>query len=246
MKSTRYVLTFACRAVCAGAALIFLTTGPRHALAQRIDHSQGFADHSDLVAVGNAFFTQGLAFVTDDKTNQLGAIWSREAIKIHKFTCDFTLNMGNLEGTPGEGMTFCIQSNGNGVTGDGAGELGYGGADGLLHSVCVKFDIFDNQGEGNDSTGLFTGGVAPTVPAIDLTHSGIDLYGRNINVHMVYHKRTLTVTLTDSKSGARAVQTYPIDIPATVGSKRAFVGFTGSTSAAHVGELLYEWFFVGK
>ena len=39
--------------------------------------------------------------------------------------------------------------------------------------MAVKFDLYSNQGEGNDSTGLFTDGAAPTnVGSINLSSTG--------------------------------------------------------------------------
>ena len=42
--------------------------------------------------------------------------------------------------------------------------------------MAVKFDLYDNAGEGADSTGFYTDGAAPMMPAMDLTPSGVDLH----------------------------------------------------------------------
>ncbi len=45
----------------------------------------------------------------------------------------------------------------------------------IANSVAVKFDFFSNAGEGTDSTGLYTNGASPTIPAVDMTSSGVIL-----------------------------------------------------------------------
>jgi hypothetical protein len=47
------------------------------------------------------------------------------------------------------------------------------GTGGIPNSVGIKFDLYNNQGEGVDSTGLYTDGAAPTnVGSIDLNGNG--------------------------------------------------------------------------
>ena len=47
---------------------------------------------------------------------------------------------------------------------------------------------------------------------------------------MSYSGTTLSVTITDTDTGASATQSYQVDIPGTVGGPNAYVGFTGSTN----------------
>jgi hypothetical protein len=46
---------------------------------------------------------------------------------------------------------------------------------GIGSSVAVKFDLYNNAGEGNNSTGLYTDGTSPTTPATTLG-SGVNLH----------------------------------------------------------------------
>ena len=64
---------------------------------------------------------------------------------------------------------------------------------GIPNSVAVKFDLFSNNGEGNDSTGLYTDGAAPTnAGSINLTSTGINLHsGDPFDVMMVMPMRRL-------------------------------------------------------
>jgi hypothetical protein len=96
----------------------------------------------------------------------------------------------------------------------------------------VKFDIYDNAGEGWNSTGIYTDGEVPTVPFLNLSPSGIILTsGRVIDVHMVYDGTTLSMTVTDPSTSpvVKFTASFPIDIPAHTGGPTGWVGFTGST-----------------
>src|SRR5262249_25744639 len=139
-----------------------------------IDHSTGFANPNDLTANGSATFTSGVARLTDGGGTEAGTFFSDQKTDIRSFTTTFTFRQH--DGTApnmADGMTFIIQSNSPTALGPSGGGLGYGpdtpgGAGGIPHSIAVKFDLFSNQGEGNDSTGLYIDGASPTVPAIDM------------------------------------------------------------------------------
>ena len=61
------------------------------------------------------------------------------------------------------------------------------GTGGIPNSVAVKFDLYDNFGEGIDSTGLYVNGASPTIPFVDMTGTGIDLHSGDLfDVHMIY------------------------------------------------------------
>ena len=123
--------------------------------------------------------------------------------------------------------------------GDGGGDLGYGG---IGNSVAIKFDYYNNAGEGDDSTGLFTDGADPYVPAIDLTGTGVNISsGDPMNVTMNYNGSTLNVTITDLDTFASASQSYSVNIPSIVGSPTAYVGFTGGTGGLTSIPAILNW-----
>ena len=127
-----------------------------------------------------------------------------------------------------DGFTFTIQGNNPNALGFGGGDLGYGG---IGNSVAIKFDYYNNAGEGTDSTGLYTDGAHPMVPAIDLSGTGVNISSGDVmNVTMSYNGSTLNVTIADTFTGASASQSYAVNIPAVVGSAKAYVGFTGGTA----------------
>lgn len=76
-----------------------------------------------------------------------------------------------------DGFTFTIQNTSPYALGGSQAGLGYVG---IHHSLAVKFDLLNNAGEGPNSVGVFTAGNILTVPAIDLTGSGIDLHSGHI------------------------------------------------------------------
>src|SRR5438034_779276 len=143
-------------------------------------------------------------------------------------------------------MTFTIQNAGLNAVGPPGGSLGYGwNGSGVTRSVAVKFDLSDNAGEGPNSTGIYTNAASPTVPAIDLTPSGIDLHsGDTMGVHMTYQGTTLTMTITDNVVNKTFTTSWTIDIPGTVGGNMAYLGFTGGTGGQTASQKIESWTFV--
>ena len=81
--------------------------------------------------------------------------------------------------------------------------------------MAVKFDLFSNAGEGPNSTCLYTDGAVPTVPAVNLTPTGINLHsGDTFNAAFTYNGTTLTVVITDTVTNISAAQTYTVEYPA--------------------------------
>jgi lectin family protein/legume-like lectin family protein/fibronectin type III domain protein len=226
-----------------------------------VDHSAGFASHDDLK--GNAspvptrvIFTQNLARLTTGGFGQAGSVFSTGRVDITSFTNTFTFQIcvttpSCATSPPGEGITFTIQGNAPTALGSsGAGSLGYSG---LNNSVAVKFDLFNNQGETDNSTGLFTDGHSPTLPSpgsgdvnVPIDKTVLDFKSQDpFTVSMTYDASTLTlnVTITDAVTGNAASQSYTVDIPSAVGSNLAYVGFTGSTSNVTARQDAQTWTF---
>ena len=63
-----------------------------------------------------------------------------------------------------------------------------------------------------------------------MTASGVNLHsGDLLHAHITYDGTTLTLTLTDTITGASFTASQAINIPATVGGNTAYVGFTAGT-----------------
>jgi hypothetical protein len=215
-----------------------------------LNFSAGFANAgSQLTYNGIAKVNGSNLELTDGGTFEAASTFSTSAVDVTKFNTQFSFQLSAGANTA-DGFTFCIQSVGNTALGPAGGGLGYGpdhtgGTGGINHSVAIKFDLFNNQGEGNDSTGLYTDGAAPTnVGSIDLSGTGIDLHsGDVINVTMTYDGTTLAVTETDPTVNKSASQSYTINIPGTVGSNAAFVGFTAGTGGETAVQNIQTWTF---
>ena len=217
-----------------------------------INFSNGFASIAGLTLNGSAVNTaDGRLELTTAAVGQAGSFFYNSRVNVQSFSTDFTFQ---LAGTApiAEGITFTIQTNAPTALGPSGGGLGYGaqqpnGAPGIPGSVAVKFDVNDNVGEGSDSTGVYSNGASPTVPATDLTASGIVLSsGDTISAHLVYDGTWLYLTLRDTVSGAVFVNRWKINIPQTIGANTAFVGFTGSTGTLVATQKILTWTFAAQ
>ena len=119
------------------------------------------------------------------------------------------------------------------------GALAFGGH---TQRAWRQVRFVQQRGRGTDSTGLYIEWPSPTVPAIDLTSTGINLHSGDIfNAQLTYNGATLTVVITDTVTNATATQTYTVNIPAIVGGPTAYVGFTGGSGGATAIQQILNW-----
>ena len=209
-----------------------------------INYGAGFTT-SGLTLNGTSAINGTRLTLTNGGGNQAASAFFTTPINVQNFTTDFNFQLTN----PGaDGMTFTIQGIGPTAIGPSGGGLGYGpdtpgGAAGIGKSVAVKFDLYNNSGEGIDSTGMYTNGVSPTTPAMDMTSSGVNLHsGDPFNVHMTYDGTTLKMTITDAVNQSQNFSTsWTINIPATVGGNTANVGFTAGTGGLTATQEIVTW-----
>jgi Bacterial lectin/Legume lectin domain len=201
--------------------------------------------------------------------NQGTSAYYAKPLDVRQFATDFDFQITNaflpgedspnfyynppLKGGDADGFTFMISGLSNisvnqfaikvGAVGGQGGGLGYHG---IPNSVAVKFDLFNNDGEGPNSTGLYVNGAQPTVPSVDLTGSGINLHTADIlHAHITYDGTTLTLTLTDATTGAKFSHGWPIDIPGAIGSSTGYAAFTGGTGGATSSIGILNWTYWG-
>jgi hypothetical protein len=205
-----------------------------------IDYGNGFSPGQLFMNGTAAVDGTRLSLTTTSTMYAAASAFYASPVNVQAFTNDFTFQLAN---PTGDGMMFVIQRQGADALGAYGSDLGFGsGSHGIRNSVGVKFDLFNNAGEGANSTGLYINGAAPTTPATDLTQSGVQLHSGNpFRVHMTYDGTTLTVTITDTVTGATATQNYAVNIPATVGGSTAFVGFTAGTGVATANQEIMAW-----
>jgi hypothetical protein len=204
---------------------------------------------------GSGFSATGMAFngaaalngtrlrLTNGLQSQIGSGWFTTQVNVQSFTTDFTFQLTNPNA---DGMTFAIQNSSTGAIASCGAGLGYGSSTcssqpGIPNSVAVKFDLFQNAQEGNNSTGLYTNGATPTIPATTFG-GGVNLHSGNVfKVHMTYDGTTLTMTITDTVTNATFTISWAINIPSTVGANTAYVGFTGSTGGQTATQEIVTW-----
>jgi RHS repeat-associated protein len=206
-----------------------------------INYPNGGFTAADLSLNGSAAVKPGgLLQLTDGGYWEAGAAWYSTKVPIQTFTTDFSFQI--LDPTA-DGITFTIQGQGTGALGSDGGGLGYRY---IPTSVAVKFDIWNNAGEGIDSTGLYTNGAYPDIPAIDLSSTGINLHSGDVmNALLAYDGTNLTMTLTDTVTNASVTESFPVDIPSIVGGNSAYVGFTGGTGLENAIQNVLSWTYTG-
>ena len=127
--------------------------------------------------------------------------------------------------TPGDGFAFVIQDAGPAPLGGGGGAVGY---DGILNSVAVVFNLYASYTRGVllGINGVRSGAYQPT--------GDVDLVsGHVIHTTIDYDGTTLTLHLEDTSTGAVYTTTFDIAIASTIGSDRAYFGFTAATGGAN-------------
>jgi hypothetical protein len=221
--------------------------GPRSAevsattLPLNMDFAGGFASAGTLLHLnGSAAIHASSLRLTDGHTHEAGSAFSQNKVGVTSFTLQFSFQ---LTSAVADGFAFVMQGVNPTQVGMSGGGLGYAG---IAKSVAVKFDLFNNSGEGNSSTGLYVNGAMPTdTGSIDLTGAGIDLHsGHAFNVVMTYDGTTLRVTIADQSTNAHATQSYVLNIPSILGAATAFVGFTGATGGGTAIQDILSWSFV--
>lgn len=202
-----------------------------------IDFSNGFASTAGLTLNGSTAGGSNSALeLTNGGANQTGSFFWSAPINVQAFTTTFKFQMNNAQAN---GFTFTIQNMGPTALGGGSAGLGY---QDIQKSVAVKFNFYNYNGEGGDSTGLYTNGQAPTTPTVDISPSGIQLAsGDSMQAQLVYDGTTLTLNLKDLVTNATFTNSWPINITQTVGGNTAYVGFTGGTGGLTANEDILSW-----
>jgi hypothetical protein len=211
-----------------------------------------------IVNYGSGFSSTGLALngfaklngtrlrLTDGGVTEAGSGFYTTPLNIQSFTTDFSFQLTNPNA---DGMAFVIQNVSTTALGPTGGGLGYGpdtagGPGGIPTSVAVKFDLYNNAGEGTNSTGLYLNGASPTMPATTLG-GNVNLHSGDVfNVHITYSGTTLTMTITDATTPADTFTTsWAVNIPGAVGANAAFVGFTAGSGGQTATQDILTWTF---
>ena len=216
----------------------FLSGPPLQAAAtqQLPNFANGFSSGAGLVWNGPVTIAGNALQLTDYGLNEANSVYFSTPVGIQTFNTQFSFQLSK---PVADGFTFVLQNQGTRAVGNHGAGLGY---QGMANSFALKFDIHNNAGEGNDSTGVYLNGASPTVPATDLTNSGIVFSsGDVIQVQLTYDGTTLTVTLTDPTVNAVVTKAYAVNIPKAVGGSTAYAGFTAGTGGSSVAPKIESW-----
>jgi hypothetical protein len=205
-----------------------------------LNFSNGFANSAGTLKYnGSAAIKNGAAELTSGQANQAGSVFSVNKVNATSFSTQFSFQ-ATAGSTTADGFTFTLQNTAATAMGLSGGNLGYTN---IGKSVAIKFDLYNNSGEGSSSTGLFINGVAPkNVNSVNLLSRGIDLHsGHRFQVTLSYDGTTLTETITDSATGATATMTYLVNLLNDLGGNLAYVGFTGGTGGKTATQDILNW-----
>ena len=218
------------------------TPAVSQAIPAAVNDPAGFSGATGLGLTNSAALIGSRLRLTNG-AGEAASAFTTTTVGVSQFTTRFTFQLTKAQA---DGFTFDIQ--GGSPTSKIWGGAGLGSWN-IARSVAVKFDLYNNGGEGNNSTGLFlngayptTGGVAPTSGKVDLSGTGLDLHNGDImSATIAYDGSTLIVKITDTQTGASATQTYAVDIPAIVGGPSAYVGFTAGTGGLGAVQDILNW-----
>ena len=202
-----------------------------------IDFGMGFSSTAGLTLNGSAMANNDTRLqLTNGGLNQAGSVFWNTLIGINSFSTKFEFQISSAQAN---GFTFCIQNVAPTALGGSSAGLGY---QGIAKSVAIKFNFYDYQGEGSDSTGVYTNGDPPLLPSTDISPSGIQLSsGDSIDAQVTYDGTTLTLNLLDLVTNKTFTTSWPINIPQIVGGNAAYVGFTGGTGGLTASQKILTW-----
>ena len=205
-----------------------------------MNFSNGFSESQSIMTFnGSTGLDDSRLQLTNGYPFETGTAFVTKPLNIQAFTTDFLFQLSNPQA---DGITFMIQGYKPTAIGGTAGGLG---ASTIPNSLAIKFDFFNNGGEGPDSTGLYINGAMPTVPAINLKNTGINLLsGDSMAVHLTYDGSNLAMTITDQVTAATWSCVWQVNIPQIVRGNTAYVGFTGSTEIPTASQKIATWTYI--
>ncbi len=207
-----------------------------------ISFPDGFSNPQGLTFNGSAVAQDDTRLqLTNGGLWQAGSVFWSAPIDIQAFTTNFEFQLSDAQGN---GITFTIQNMGPRALGGDSAGLGY---QGIQNSVAIKFNFYNYENEGSDSTGVYTDGEPPITPTTDISPSGIQLgSGDSIQAQVTYDGTTLTLNLHDLVTNDTFTMSKQIDIPQIVGGNFAYVGFTGGTGGLTSSQKLLTWTYTAQ
>ncbi|HEX8712377.1 MAG TPA: chitobiase/beta-hexosaminidase C-terminal domain-containing protein, partial [Terracidiphilus sp.] len=207
-----------------------------------IDFGSGFSNPQGLTFNGSAVAQDDTRLqLTNGGLWQAGSVFWSAPINVQAFTTDFEFQLSDAQAN---GFTFTIQNQGPRALGGDSAGLGY---QDIPKSVAVKFNFYNYNNEGGDSTGVYTDGEPPVTPTVDISPSGIQLNsGDSIQAQITYDGTTLTLKLHDLVTNDNFTMSQKVDIPQIVGGNDAYVGFTGGTGGLTASQKILTWTYTSQ
>jgi hypothetical protein len=191
--------------------------------------SQGFAGAANLKINGSAAVNGTRLRLVSGGANQAASAWFSAQESVQSAVSAFVFQVTNPQSG---GFTFTIQNSaaGTAALGSSGSSLGYAP---ISPSVALKFDMTNSAGEGSDSIGLYINGQLPTVPAVDLSASAINIRsGHPIAVVVSLDYSGYNVSITDLvTNGNYTATTWIENVAQTISSNNAYFGFTAGTGS---------------
>lgn len=237
------------KTTCCAAAVVALSFP---VVAQATTQTLNYADFSSVAGLqinGNASQLGNKLNLTPADYNQSGSAFSTNSIALPadaSFSSAFSfeiLNRGGL-GNGADGLVFAIQTNANNVGGAGGG-IGYYG---IPNSVGIEFDTYDNgEPGGSNHVGIDLNGSVNSVTSVaeptdfdngQVWYAWVDYNGATKNLAVRWSQNSTRPT--------DAGLSYTVDLPATLNSSNAFVGFTSGTGSGFGQHNILSWAFVNE
>lgn len=197
-----------------------------------------FGNTQGLQLNGIAFQQGNSIAMTDLQYSASSSAFYTTLMDVGGFQTQFEFTM---QAAIADGITFCVTTEGPGAIGVTGGDLGYAQ---IPNSIAIKFDLWNNVGDDANSTGIFTNGAVPFDPSFPLAPVYL-ASGDKMMVTVSYASADLQMTIKDEVNGNSKSYSFPIDLPSTIGSNMAYVGFTGGVGAATSHIQLWSWMFQG-
>jgi hypothetical protein len=202
-----------------------------------INFANGFSSTAGLTLNGSAKASNDSRLqLTDGGLEEASSVFWNTPMNIQAFTSTFTFQLSEAQAN---GFTFTIQNAGPTALGGDSAGLGY---QDIQKSVAIKFNFYNYENEGSDSTGFYTDGEPPLTPTVDISPSGIQLNSDDgITATVTYDGTTLTLNLVDGVTNDKFTYSQAINIPQTVGGNNAYVGFTGGSGGLSASQKILSW-----
>ncbi|HYQ98807.1 MAG TPA: PEP-CTERM sorting domain-containing protein [Casimicrobiaceae bacterium] len=224
---------------------------PLSADAATVINFPNFADCSTLQVNGNAACTSNVLRVTPATFGQSGSAFSKTLIPLGAGSTFSTVFSFQITGSGGaadgdglgaDGLTFTVQPNAS-TAGGGGGGIGY---QGILNSVAVEFDTWNNGAGAGDPDGNHVG--------VDLNGSVFSVVTASVATRMNngavwwawidYNGTVLELRLSPTSTRPSSpTLSYAVSLATVLGGTSAYVGFTSGTGAAFGNHDVLTWQF---